>query len=408
MKSHRAYRTELDPNDVQRTAFLQHAGAARYAFNFGLRRKIDEYQRTGKSPSAIDLHRELNALKHVPKEDGGCPWAYETSKCAMQEGLRDLDKAFRNFFRRCKEGSKHKGFPKFKIRKRGIGGFRLTGSIHASERAVVLPRIGEVRLKESGYLPTDETHILSATVSERAGRWFVSVLTHETPTRPLGTEILGVDVGVKSLAVLSDGTIFENPRALSGAEDRLRSLQKSVSRKAKGSSNRRKAVAKLGRQHYRVACVRSDFIHKASDAIAKRASIVVLESLNVLGMVKNRSLARVILDASMAELHRQLAYKMEWAGGTVIKADQWFPSSKTCSACGKIAESLSLSERVFRCDCGFEVDRDLNAAINLKNLAVSSTVTACCPGGSGSHRKTRTKLLVGQEPSASEACPCLG
>lgn len=408
----RAYKTELDPNDVQRTSLLRHAGAARWAFNFGLRRKQEVYAawvaggKQGKcsTPSAIDLHRELNLLKGRLVEDGGVPWMYEVSKCAPQEALRNLDRAYANFFRRCQQGAARKGFPKFKSRKRGVGTFTLTGSVAATATHVQLPRLGNVKLKEHGYLPTDGAKILKATVSERAGRWFVSLQVEQERTDEKAPEhVVGVDVGINSLAVTSDGDVFENPRALKTAERRLRLLQKAVSRKPKGSSNRKKAVLKLGRQHYRVACVRKDAIHKVTTAISKQASIVVIESLNVSGMMRNHCLVRSIGDAGLSEFHRQIKYKVERRDGKVVEADRFYPSSKTCSGCGNVKETLLLSEREYHCDvCGLRIDRDLNASLNLKKLAVSSTVTACCPGSAGSSLR-RTKLLVGQEPNTAES-----
>lgn len=357
----------------------RHAGAARWAFNWGLHQKIDAYEATGKSPNAIELHRQLNALKKIPKDDGGVPWMYEVSKCAPQEALRDLDRAFKNFFRRCKQGTPKKGFPKFKKRRDGNGSFRLTGSIKVGASWVQLPRLGKLRLKESGYLPTDGIKILSATVSERAGKWFVSIqVEQEIPEREKKSDhVVGVDVGSRKMAVTSDGEVFENPRALSKAQRRLAHLQRSVSRKRKGSNNRRKAVRKVQRQHYRVSNIRKDAIHKATTSIAKRSSVIVLETLNVKGMVKNRKLARAVHDASMAEFHRQIVYKAGWYGAEVIRADRWYPSSKTCSLCGGIKEDLGFDE-VYRCgSCGVVLDRDVNAALNLRNLARSSRVTAC-------------------------------
>jgi len=389
----KSYKTELDPNNVQRTACLRHSGAARFAYNWALRRKIDAYQADEKVPTAIDLHRELNALKKTE-----LPWLYETSKCAPQEALRNLDRAYQNFFRRCKKGAAKKGFPKFKNRKRGIGSFTLTGAIRATDRTIQLPRLGVLRLKEQGYFPTD-VEITSATVSERAGRWFVSIQTKEEPSRKRGVETLGVDVGIKSLAVLSDGTVFENPKALSGAEWRLKHLQRDVSRKQKGSANRRKAVGRVAKQHYRISCVRKDSLHKVSDAITKRAEILGIESLNVAGMMRNHCLAKALSDASMAELHRQIEYKMAWSGGTVVKADRWFPSSKTCSACGEVKANLELSEREFVCEnCGVVLDRDINAAINLKQMAASSVVGSQACGGFGSQAqpmKQESNTVVG-------------
>jgi putative transposase len=398
----RAYKTELDPTWKQVRLLLQHAGAARWAFNWGLHKKIEAYKETGKSPSAIDLHRELNLLKKLPIEEGGIPWMYESSKCAPQEKLRDLDKAYKNFFRRCKEGAKQKGFPRFKSRKKGIGSFRLTGSVRPSATCVQLPVIGEVKLKEHGYFPTKGIKILSATISEVAGRWYVSLQVekeHQPHKYPF-EHVVGVDVGIKHLAITSDGEVFENPHALVGLQSILRVRQKAVSRKKKGSHNRRKAVHRLAVLHARIANIRKDAIHKMTRSIAKSASVVVIESLNVVGMLKNHCLARSLSDASLGEIHRQLGYKMRWSGGEVLEADRFYPSSKRCSKCGHVKAELSLSERTYHCEnpeCGHVIDRDLNAALNLKLWPQVRAVAACCPGSSGRNRKTSTKLLVGQE-----------
>ena len=398
----RAFKTELDPTFRQTKLLLQHAGCARKAYNWGLGRKIESYKATGKSPSAIDLHRELNLLKKKPVEEGGFPWMYESSKCAPQEALRNLDSAYKSFFRRCKAGAKRKGFPRFKSRKNGIGSFRLTGSVRASESHVQLPVLGELRLKEHGYLPVENVKVLSATVSEQAGRWFVSLqVEQETPDpSPKASHTIGVDVGIKHLAVTSDGKIFDNPRALAKAQRSLRVRQKSVSRKVKGSINRRKAVARVARVHRRVANIRKDAIHKMTTAITKLASVIVVEDLNVSGMLKNHCLARALSDASLSEIHRQLAYKSKWNGAEFIKADRFYPSSKRCSGCGEKKEDLSLSERTYCCKnpvCGLVIDRDLNAAINLKMWPTVASASACCPGSSGRAVRGATKLLVGQE-----------
>jgi putative transposase len=229
----RAYKTELDPNNATRTLLRKHAGARRWAYNWGLRRKIEDYEKTGKSPSAKALHRELNRLKKADPREGGVPWMYDVSKCAPQEALRDLDLAYEHFFRRLKEGQKP-GFPRFKSKKKGLGGFRLTGTIRVFERHLELPRLGRIRLKERGYLPlgSPEIRILSAQVTERAGRWYVSLQVEEEiqiPEPPL--EAGGVDLGLSALATLSDGTPFENPKALAQAERKLRRLQRALSRK---------------------------------------------------------------------------------------------------------------------------------------------------------------------------------
>lgn len=394
----RAYKTELDPNNVQRTNLLKHAGARRWAYNWGLRRKIDEYQKTKKSPNAIALHRELNVLKKT-----SIPWMYEVSKCAAQEALRDLDKAFVNFFRRVKRGEKP-GFPRFKSKKHGIGGFRLTGTIKVFERYIQLPRLGRVRLKERGYLPFDNPNVrvLSATVTERAGRWFVSLQVEEEVMTPTPKEgVCGLDVGINALATLSDGTKFDNPMTLFKAQRKLKHLQRAVSRKKKGSKNRGKAIRRLARAHARVANIRKNILHGISSAIAKRFGTVGMEDLNVEGMAQNRYLAKALRDAAIAELRRQVEYKVAWRAGRIVLADRFYPSSKMCSRCNAVKAELALSERLFECDvCGLLIDRDENAAINLRNVAASDTETLnACGGGRSQARKSQCSP-VKQEPNA--------
>ncbi len=235
----RAYKTELALNDRQVTACKRHAGAARYAYNWGLARKQEVYAATGKSPSAIDLHRELNALKQTELS-----WMYEVSKCAPQEALRNLDNAFDHFFRRAKLKRQGKlkgklGFPKRKSKKQGLGSFRLTGSIAVFPDAIQLPRLGRLRLKERGYFPAAGVKMLSATVSEQAGHWYVSVQVEQAREVPTNIgPVVGVDLGVKTLATLSDGTVLPNPRHLKRRLTKLKRLQKAVTRKQYGSNNR--------------------------------------------------------------------------------------------------------------------------------------------------------------------------
>jgi len=271
MRLTRGYRTELDLNHKQITACKKHAGAARYAYNWGLRRKQEVYQTTGRRISAMELHRELNQLKQTE-----LPWMYEVSKAAPQEALRDLDKAMRNFFRRVqlKKEGKWKGppgYPKYKTKRQGLGSFRLTGSIHVCEKAIDLPRLGRLRLKECGYVPTSGVNVLSATVSEEAGRWFVSIqVEEEVPDPPAGTsEPIGVDVGINRLAQCSDGRVVENPKALRSELKRLKRLHRRLSRREKGSKNRAKARVKLARKYARIAHVRRDALHKGTSALTR-------------------------------------------------------------------------------------------------------------------------------------------
>src|SRR2546421_4393769 len=273
MQITQGYKTELDLNNEQNTACRKHVGVPRFAYNWGLNRKQEVYRQTGRSIYAMELHRELNALKQTD-----FPWMYECSKAAPQEALRDLDNAFSHFFRRCqmkKEGKwKGKaGYPRFKTKRKGLGSFRLTGAINVYERAIDLPRLGRLRLKEGGYLPTSGVNVLSATLSEEAGRWFVSVqVEEEVPDPPAGTsESIGIDVGVSRLAQCSDGRVVENPRALRSELNRLKRLHRRLSRKTQGSKNRAKARMKLARKYARIAHVRRDALHKATSLLTRAA-----------------------------------------------------------------------------------------------------------------------------------------
>jgi putative transposase len=405
----RAYKTELDLNDEQITACKKHAGAARWAYNWGLSRKQESYRASDKSPSAVDLHRELNALKQTD-----VPWMYEVSNCAPQEALRNLDQAFAHFFRRCqlKQQGKLKGkvgYPKRKTKKRGPGSFQLTGAIAVFPDAIQLPRLGRLRLKERGYLPAGAS-ILSATVSEQVGHWSVAVLVEcEHVVPPNGGPVVGVDLGIKTVATLSDGTQEPNPRHLKRRLKQLKRLQRAVSHKRKGSRNRHKATRRLGTLHRKVANQRANTLHQLTCRLAKTKSVVVIEDLNVSGMLKNHHLAQAIADVGFYAFRRQLAYKAAWYGCQVLVASRWEPSSKTCSACGWVDDELQLADRVFRCrnparpECGLILDRDLNAAINLAQRAGSSpdSQNACGAASAGLGPTTQVKLAVlKQEPDA--------
>jgi putative transposase len=374
----RAFKTELDLNNHQKTACQRHAGAARYAYNWGLERKMACRQAGEKIPTSVDLHRELNTLKKTE-----LAWMYEVSKCAPQEALRDLDKAFANFFRRVKEkkhGRKIKvGHPRFKSKKNGPGSFRLNGVIRVFEKAIQLPRLGRLRLKERGYLPIAGVHILSATVSEKGGRWFVSLQVEQEIPEPqtANRPSVGLDLGINRMAQLSDGNYFENPRALKSALTKLKRLHRIVSRRKKGSANRKKAVHQLARTHTRVANIRKDALHKATTWLTKTKSAIVLEDLNVAGMIKNHHLSQAICDVGLYEFRRQLIYKGVWYGSQVWIADRFYPSTKRCSQCGQIKDRIGLDERMYQCEyCGIVIDRDLNAAINLEQLINQTTASS--------------------------------
>lgn len=380
-------KVEIQPTPTQRQALLQHAGSARWAYNFGLARKkqalaarkqaIDSgppSESAPKVPTAIDLHRELVVLKKMPKENGGVPWMYDVSKCAPQEALRDLDRAFQHFFRRVKAGGKP-GYPRFKSRKRRIGGFRLTGSIKVDHKSVQLPRIGRVRVKpgDHGYLPLGQHTQVS--VKECAGRWYVCILGPDVAEAgPNGGPAVGLDMGVAHLATLSDGTVIENPKSLARCRHKVKHAQKEVSKKKKGSRNRNKARERLARVHARAANVRKNALHQATTMLAKSHGRIVIEDLSVRNMTRSASghgkaakagLNRAMLDASFAEFRRQLEYKAKRYGCEVVAIPAAYTSQR-CSVCGYVEAGNRISQNEFRClDCGHTANADLNAAINI-------------------------------------------
>jgi putative transposase len=401
----RAYKTALDLTNEQTTACRKHAGAARWAYNWGLARKQEAYRTTGKSPSAIDLHRELNALKQTD-----VPWMDEVSKCAPQEALHTLDTAFAQIVHRAQLKKQGKlrgkiGDPQHKTRKRGLGRFRLTGSIIVFSDDIQLPRLGRLRLKERGYLPTD-AQVLSATISEQAEHWYVVLLVEEEERSvPVNRgPVVGVDLSVKKLATLSDGTEESNPRHLKQRLKKRQRLHRSVSRKRTGSRNRRKAVRKLAVLHRKGAHQRANTVHQFTSRMAKTKSVVVIEDLNVAGMLTNHHLAQAIDDVGFGAFRRQLSYKAAWYGCQVIVVSRWESSSTTCSGCGWADEDLTLADRVFHCQhprCQQVMDRDLNAAIHLEKLAGSSPESqhACGVESAGQGREAPVKLSpVKQEP----------
>jgi putative transposase len=369
MKAMKGYKTELDLNNAQITACLKACGTARFVYNWGLRRYQEEYAAGRKTPTSYGLQKELNALKQTE-----FPWMYEVSKCVPQGALNDLQNAFKHFFRKCKlkKQGKHRGkcgYPKFKGKKKGIGSFYLTGTIHIHEKTIQLPRLGTLRLKRANYLPTRDVKILSARVSEKAGRWYVSVQVEQEVADPIPAtgKAIGVDLGVKTLATTSEVQTFENPKALRKNLKKLARLGRRHSRKVKGSKNRKKSARSLARMHARIAHIRENALHQATSAIAKtKPRVIVLEDLNVKGMMKNKKLSRAIADVGMYEFKRQLTYKAEKHGSSIKMVSRWYPSSKTCSCCGWVDGDQKLEDRVFVClDCGYVADRDYNAAKNL-------------------------------------------
>lgn len=376
MQITRGYKTELRLTREQERLFAKACGIARFAYNWGLERNNNVwlYNQLPHEPvkyeSPIDQHRTLNSKKAVEFS-----WMYEVSKCVPQEALRDLGKAFHNFLVR----RDRFGWPRFKSRHDDRQSFTLTGSIRVTDRAIKLPRLRWVKLKERGYLPAGR-HVLSATVSRRAGRWFVSVGVRKRTRMPDNHgPVVGVDWGVSHLVTLSDGTIIEGGRPLRRLQRGLKHVQKELSRRQKGSSDRAKTLLRLQKLHWRVANVRNDELHKLTTMLARTKSVVVIEDLAVQNMTKNHRLAGAILDGAPAELRQMLEYKTRWYGSRLVVAPRKFPSTKRCSGCGNVKEEMPLSERVYRCEvCGLVIDRDLNAARNLEWYVTASSAGCAC------------------------------
>ncbi|KKN14800.1 hypothetical protein LCGC14_0992500 [marine sediment metagenome] len=355
MRIYQTYRYELKPNNRQVGLLRECCGTARFAYNWGLAQQFEALRTEEKFPSANVLHKRLNQRKN---ED--LPWVRNVSKWIPQNALRNLDRAWRN------KKLGHAQTPRFKSRRGSKDSFRVDAPVHVKGKTIQLPKLGQLRAKESTVKL--QGRILSATVSREADRWFVSLSVERDrpdPTAPAGRPI-GIDLGIKSFIVTSSGVDVKAPKPLKRGLRKLQRLSRQVSRKQKGSRNRRKAANRLARHHRKVRNIRQDFLHKLSSDLTKTKQIIVAEDLNIAGIVRNRKLSRAILDLGWGEFLRQLDYKAEWYGSEVIKIDRWFPSSKTCSCCGFKLKKLELGTRAWTCPgCSTELDRDLNAALNI-------------------------------------------
>ncbi|MEH2377877.1 MAG: RNA-guided endonuclease TnpB family protein [Nostoc sp.] len=356
------FKTELKLNNSERTQLLKHCGVSRHAWNWGLaltKQILDHNQINPidkiKFPSAIDLHKWLVAL--VKPE---CPWYYECSKSAPQEALRSLRTAWDRCFK------KTSSFPNFK--KKGLrDSFTLEGVIKViGSNKIQVPKIGVLKTYER--LP--QLNPKSVSISRQAKKWFISFRFEVEQQQSIRTSIVGVDLGIKTLATLSNGEVIVGSKSYRFFEAKLSRMQWLNRHKVKGSANLKKAQIEIARLHAKIANIRKDTLHKLTTLLAKNHGTVVIEDLNVKGIMSNHKLAKAIADMGFYEFRRQLTYKCELYGSKLVVVDRWFPSSKTCSNCGSKKESLSLSERVFECEhCHFIIDRDLNAAVNLSRVA---------------------------------------
>ena len=328
-------------------------GVARFAWNWALAEWERQYK-AGEKPTAKALKLKWNSIK--ARE---FPWVYDSPKDANQQPFANLDKAFRGFFK--KTGR----YPRFKAKGRHDSFYVSNDKMEVAGMRVRLPVIGWIRLREELRF---HGKIMAAVVYKKLDRWFISIQVDvgELKLPRTGDGAVGVDLGIKTAVTLSDGREFRSPKAMNRHLRRLQRLARLVARRKKGSRRRERAKLNLARLQARVANIRKDWQHKLTTLLCRENQTVAVEDLNVKGMLGNRKLARHIADVGFHEIRRQLEYKAELYGTELLVVDRWFPSTKTCSACGVVKPSMSLSDRVFRCHgCGLETGRDHNAAINI-------------------------------------------
>lgn len=393
-------RIRLAPNNVLQTFLERCAGAARKIWNVGLGRWQKMYE-AGEKPNWRTINAEVNARKNTD-----LVWLRELPWAVPNNALQDLGNAFSHFFRRVKAGDCKPGYPHFKKRGRCKEGFAIEGrALKFDGRKVKVPKLGWLRTRQELRFPGK---ILSARFTQHAGHWYVSIQVEVDETQwsyphPCKTHaVVGVDLGVKDLAVMSDGTRVPAPRIFRCLEKRLRMLNKQLARRSKiRGADWRKTKAKIAKLHERIANIRKDVTHNLTARLVRDFRVIVIEDLNVKGMASNHCIAKSVMDAAMAEVGRQLGYKAHLAGSEVLVANRWFPSSKMCSDCGFVNKVVVLGVESWICPaCGSVHDRDDNAAQNLKQMAAAHAATACCPGSSGPVDVDRVKLLVGQESSS--------
>ena len=368
----RAYKERFYPTPEQAMLLAQSFGCTRFVWNNTLAYRNEAYQQRGEPVLHAAAEKRLVALK------ADYPWLKDVSSVILQQTLRDQKVAFDNFF-----NPKLKArYPRFK-RKDGRQSIRLT-------KAAYRYRDGEITIaKTTAPLPIRWSRALpsapsSITISrDRAGRYFISCLCEFEPeTLPVTPKMVGIDLGLTDLFITSEGMKSGNPRHLKRYEAKLAYLQRRLSKKQKGSRNRHKLRQKVARLHARIADCRRDAIHKATRTLINENQVLCVESLNIVGMLKNRSLAKAISDAGWGEFLRQLEYKASWAGRQLVKVSQWLPSSKRCHGCGHQVEKLPLSRRHWHCEhCGQAIDRDINAARNIRTAGLAGL--ACGATGAG-------------------------
>jgi len=371
----RTYRYRFTPTSEQRDNLARTFGCARWVYNWGLERRTDAYHGEGKSLTYNSLAVELTRVKKQEETE----WLKEVSSVVLQQSLRNLERAYTNFF------EKRAGYPSFKKRSRKQSATYANSAFRFDPGTLSLTLAKQSAPLKVRWSRKPEGEVVKVTVTlDPSGRYHVCLHCRcDVEPLPKTGKSVGVDLGLNDVIVTSDGFHSGNPKHLHRDYRKLRRAQKALSRKQKGSNNREKAKRRVAKIHARIADRRSDFIHKLTTTLVRENQTICVESLNVKGMMKNHSLARSIAGASWGEIVRQLEYKAEWYGRTLVKVDRWFPSSKRCSTCGHVKEAMPLSVRRWTCEeCHTEHDRDENAATNI--LAVGQAVKACGEMGKSS------------------------
>lgn len=365
MKLIKAHKIKLNPTKTQKVLMDKSFGCARHSYNWALV-KWKELYLQGEKPSAYSMIKLQNKIKREEM-----PFYMEVTKCAVQYAIHNLESAFKKMW---KEGAK---YPKFKKKGKNDSYVAVENKTQFKQKdyKIRLPRIGWVKCFENLRF---EGKVNNVTIKKIAGMYFaiVNVEVSTPHTSYLNSEnqaIVGIDLGVKTLMTLSDGTCYENPKALEKNFKSLKRLQRRWSKKEKGSKNQEKLRIKLARKHYKIANIRLNNIHQITSEIVKKYDVIVVETLKPANMIKNRYLAKSIHEASFGKIINILNYKCTWNNKQLIKADMFYASSKICSGCGNKKQKLKLSERTYTCKCcGLILDRDLNAARNLASLGTTS------------------------------------
>ena len=359
---YKAYKFRLSPTEEQSVLLSKHFGCARFVYNHFLKEKQDHYLLNKKTKNFNNCCKSLTELKS--KEEYN--WLKEVNSQAIQASLHNLENAYQAFF------AKRSKFPKFKSKKSNYDSFHVPQSVKLlKNNKVQIPKFKEgiqfIKHREI------KGKICSASISRTpTGKYYISILTEQEPAKYLEKtgKSIGIDLGIKDFAITSEGAKYTNPKFLYKFQRKLKTAQQHLSRKVKGSKSRDKARIKVAKIYEKITNSRNDMQHKVSMRLIRKYDTIALEDLNVKGMVKNHCLAKAISDTAWSSFVAKLEYKAQWYGKTVIKIDRFFPSSKTCSDCGHIRESLLLDERVWACVCGSKHDRDVNASKNILKRAL--------------------------------------